>query len=67
MSQDSSVPNISEMSTSEGCVVIMIIITLFISLTLMGTDPFPFIVALGLSSIALAILHLARSIQASEK
>lgn len=65
LSKDSSTPSINKMNQTEGCVIIMMIFTIFIALPSMSINAFPLVVALGLSTIALAILHLARSIKSN--
>jgi hypothetical protein len=67
LSQDSSTPKI-EPSASEACIAIMIFFTLLAGYTSTGLslDPFPLVIALGLSTIAASILHLARVMQKEE-
>ncbi|MHA2351699.1 MAG: hypothetical protein ACXAC0_05150 [Candidatus Thorarchaeota archaeon] len=51
---------------SEGCVIIMIIFTVFAGFASIGpyaAQFFPLAIALGLSTIAIAILHLAKVLQ----
>jgi hypothetical protein len=62
LSKDSSVPEVSKMNQSEGCVVIMIVLTILFAVPSIGTNAFPLVFAFGLSSVAIAILHLAKTI-----
>lgn len=57
-------------SQSEGCVIIMIIFTVFAgfaSIEPYAAQFFPLTIALGLSTIAIAILHLAKVLQNRDK
>ncbi|MFW9927620.1 MAG: hypothetical protein ACFFDM_12785 [Candidatus Thorarchaeota archaeon] len=49
----------------QGCIVGIITLTLFVGyLSTVGSlDPFPFVVALGLSAVAASILYLAISVR----
>ncbi|KXH77339.1 MAG: hypothetical protein AM326_05230 [Candidatus Thorarchaeota archaeon SMTZ-45] len=54
-------------SFSEGCVVFLVAFTILVGFWgFSSSDLFTFVTALGLSSIAIAILHLARVLQNNE-
>jgi uncharacterized membrane protein HdeD (DUF308 family) len=66
VNQESSEPS-SNKFESEPCIVVMAVFTIMVGiLSTMGPDPprvISLVIALGLSTIAFAILHLARVLQ----
>lgn len=67
-SEEDTVLIYNQGSQTEGCVVIMVVFTIFTGLVAVNgysTQFFSLAMALGLSSIAIAILHLAKVLQES--